>query len=85
MATETFTIRTEDKNIKKLDWLASATDRSRNYLVNAAIERYLREEAEFVADVEAGRKAFEEGRTIPHEEVFRALRAKINAKREQKR
>jgi len=85
MATDSITIRTETDNLKKLDWVAKATDRSRNYLVNAAIERFLAEEAGFIADVEAGRKAFEEGRTIPHKDVFRQLRAGINAKREQKK
>jgi len=78
--TEPFTVRTEPENIKKLDWLASATDRSRNYLVNAAIERYLKEESEFVASVERGLEDAKAGRVKPHEEVFKDLDTKIEAR-----
>lgn len=80
--TEPFTVRTKPENLKNLDLLASATDRSRNYLVNAAIERYLKEEAEFVEDVMKGLEDVKAGRVTPHEEVFRDLRSKIKAKLE---
>ncbi len=80
MATKPFTIRTKRENLQKLDQLATATDRSRNYLVNEAIERLLAEETEFIADVQAGLKDALVNRATPHEEVFRAVRSKLEAK-----
>ena len=41
MKTEAFTIRTESKKVKQLDKLAGRLDRSRNYLVNQAIDQLL--------------------------------------------
>jgi len=41
MDTEAFTIRSDSKKVKQLDKLASQMDRSRNYLVNQAIDQYL--------------------------------------------
>ncbi|MCK5431388.1 MAG: ribbon-helix-helix protein, CopG family, partial [Gammaproteobacteria bacterium] len=41
MSTEAFTIRSDSNKVKKLDQLANKLDRSRNYLVNQAIEQYL--------------------------------------------
>ena len=80
MAKSSITIRTEPENLKKLDWLATATDRSRNYLVNAAIERYLKEEEEFVAAVRRGQADVKAGRTTPHDQVFEELDAYIEGR-----
>ena len=80
MPTKPFTVRTEAENLRKLDLVAKATARSRNYLVNAAIDRFLAEEMEFVTDVQAGQIDFEEGRTLSHEDVFLKLRSKTNDK-----
>jgi predicted transcriptional regulator len=41
MATEAFSVRTDAKTVIKLDKLAEQQDRSRNYLVNQAIDQYL--------------------------------------------
>jgi len=41
MTTEAFSVRTDRKKVKKLDKLAEQQDRSRNYLVNQAIDQYL--------------------------------------------
>jgi predicted transcriptional regulator len=41
MKTEAFTVRTESKKVKQLDKLADRLDRSRNYLVNQAIDHLL--------------------------------------------
>jgi predicted transcriptional regulator len=40
MATEAFSVRTDAKTVIKLD-MAEQQDRSRNYLVNQAIDQYL--------------------------------------------
>lgn len=41
MTTEAFSVRTDPKKVRKLDKLAAQQDRSRNYLVNQAIDQYL--------------------------------------------
>jgi predicted transcriptional regulator len=41
MGTEAFTIRTNSKKVQELDKLGSTLDRSRNYLVNQAIDNLL--------------------------------------------
>ena len=41
MATEAFSVRADPKKVRKLDKLAEQQDRSRNYLVNQAIDQYL--------------------------------------------
>lgn len=41
MTTEAFSIRTDPKKISKLDKLAKQQDRSKNCLVNQAIDHYL--------------------------------------------
>ena len=41
MVTETFSVRTDSKKIKQLDKIAKQQDRSRNKLVNQAIDQFL--------------------------------------------
>jgi predicted transcriptional regulator len=41
VTTEAFSVRTDPKKVRKLDKLAEQQDRSRNYLVNQAIDQYL--------------------------------------------
>ena len=41
MATEAFTVRTDTEIVKRLDLLAAQLNRSRNYLVNRALEEFL--------------------------------------------
>ena len=41
MTTEAFSVRTDPRKVRKLDKLAEQQDRSRNYLVNQAIDQYL--------------------------------------------
>ena len=53
---------------------------TKTLVVNAAIERYLNEESEFVASVERGLEDAKAGRVTPHEEVFKDLDAKIDAR-----
>ncbi len=41
MSKEAFTVRSDSKKVEQLDKLASKMDRSRNYLVNQAIDQLL--------------------------------------------
>ena len=82
MPTEPFSVRTDSEKLKLIDEIGEATDRSRNYLVNLALDRFLADEADFIADVRAGQEDVRQGRVTPHNEVFRKLRSKIQAKLE---
>jgi len=42
MSKEAFTVRADSKKVKQLDELADKMDRSRNYLVNQAIDQLLK-------------------------------------------
>jgi predicted transcriptional regulator len=62
MTTEAFSIRTDPKKVRKLDKLAEQQDRSRNYLVNQAIDQYLELLAWQDERIKEGIKAADAGR-----------------------
>ncbi len=62
MSTEAFTVRTDHKKLKKLDKLADQMERSRNYVVNQAIDQLLEVHAWQVERTKEGIKAADEGR-----------------------
>ena len=61
MAGQNFSIRTDADKLNELDHLAKARDRSRNFVVNEAIDRYLAEERAWADKVRAGLAAAEAG------------------------
>lgn len=61
MAGQNFSIRTDADKLNELDRLAKARDRSRNFVVNEAIDRYLAEERAWADKVRAGLAAAEAG------------------------
>ena len=71
---EPITIRTA--KVSEIDALASAMDRSRNYIVNQAIEQYLEANAWQMERIAAGITAAREGRVMPANEVFDGIAAK---------
>ena len=73
-ASEPITIRTA--KVAEIDALASAMDRSRNYIVNQAIEQYLEANAWQMERIRDGITAAREGRVTPADEVFAAIAAK---------
>jgi predicted transcriptional regulator len=62
MTTEAFSVRTDAKKVIKLDKLAEQQDRSRNYLVNQAIDQYLELLAWQDERIKEGIKAADAGR-----------------------
>ncbi|MBL8556034.1 MAG: ribbon-helix-helix protein, CopG family [Phenylobacterium sp.] len=68
---EPITIRTS--RVQEIDALAAATDRSRNYIVNQAIEQYLEANAWQVERIREGVAAARDGRVTPADEVFDAI------------
>lgn len=61
MGTEAFSVRTDSKKVKKLDKIAKQQDRSRNYLVNQAIDQLLELHAWQNEQIRQGIKAADEG------------------------
>lgn len=71
MGTEAFSVRTDSKKVKQLDKLAKQMDRSRNYLVNQAIDQLLELHAWQIERVKDGIKAADEGRFAGDAEMER--------------
>ena len=71
---EPITIRTA--KVSEIDALARAMDRSRNYIVNQAIEQYLASNAWQMERIEAGIDAARDGRVRPADDVFDRIAAK---------
>lgn len=66
----------------KLEALADHTRRSKSFLANDAIERYLAHELEIVEGIQRGLDDMEAGRVVPHDEAMRQIRATIDRAQE---
>ncbi len=78
-------IRIDDDVAAKLDQLAASTDRTKTWLIDQALRRYVEEEA---WQVQAIKEALDDYRSgdaelVPHEQVMERLEAKIRAKLDQ--
>jgi len=71
MGTEAFSVRTDRKKVKQLDKLAKQQDRSRNYLVNQAIDQLLELHAWQDERIKEGVKSADEGRFAGDAEMER--------------
>lgn len=69
------TFHTAPEVKKRLDVLAKATNRSRSFLTNEAVLRYLSEEEDFIRDVKAGLAEAEAGLLIPHADAVKYFRS----------
>lgn len=74
----TVTFHTSPETRARLDRLAVLTRRSKSFLTNEAVERYLEAEEEFVASVQAGIAAADRGELASGEEVKSRLRDRIS-------
>ena len=74
-------IRLKDDLCAQLDQLAKALDRSRAWVIEQAIARYVEEEAWQIAAIQEALAEYQAGgaKLIPHEEVMDALDARIKA------
>ncbi len=61
MAGQNFSVRAESEKLAEIDSVAKAQDRSRNFIVNEALDRYLAEERQWIAKVKEGLAAAEAG------------------------
>lgn len=80
MATEAFTIRAESEIVHRLDVMADALDRSRNYLVNQALAEYLTTHAVQIEKITKGIAAADKGDLLEHDAVMREMDTLIEQK-----
>ena len=73
------TVRMLETTKAKLGELAGHTRRSKSYLANDAIERYLDRELEIVAGIDRSMADMEAGKVIPHDQVMDDIDATIEA------
>ena len=71
MGTEAFSVRTDKDKVKQLDKLAKQMDRSRNYIVNQAIDQLLELRAWQDERVKAGLRAADKGEFVGNAEMDR--------------
>ncbi len=57
----------------ELDRLASATGRSKSWLINEALRFYVANEQQFLAAVEEGKQALRDGKVVEHTTVVEAF------------
>jgi predicted transcriptional regulator len=69
MRTVKIAARISEELDRDLAKLATATGRSRSWLVADALTSYVQSENAFIEAVEEGIKAYEEGRVVDHETV----------------
>jgi len=77
MTWKTVSVRIDENKLKRLDKLARITRRSRAWLINEAVDRYLSYEEWFIKAVEAGLEDVKAGRVIPHEAIKKMWQAKL--------
>jgi predicted transcriptional regulator len=71
-------VRIDDSTRERLDTLAAALDRSRSWLINDALKRYL-DQNEWMTEAMAVREADAGGPFVLHDEVMARTEAKIRA------
>jgi len=79
MGTEAFSVRADSKKVKQLDKIAKQQDRSRNYLVNQAIDQLLELHQWQIERVKEGIKAADEGRFASDAEMTKIFSKYENA------
>jgi len=70
-SSEPITVRTA--KVAEIDRLAAAMDRSRNYVVNEAIEQYLAANSWQIDRISEGMADARAGRTVPAAELFASI------------
>lgn len=57
----------------ELERLASATGRSKSWLINEALRSYVANEQQFLAAIEEGKQALRDGKVVDHATVVEAF------------
>ena len=81
----TITTRVPMALAKKLEAYAKAAKRTRSWVVEDILERYVDHEMAFVEAVNEGLRELDAGLGVPHDEAMRQLRAHIAMRKREKR
>jgi predicted transcriptional regulator len=70
MADTSITVRTDSELAAKVAALAAAMDRSRNWVIEAALRDYVEQQAWQIEGIQDAMASLDQGEGIPHEEVM---------------
>ena len=79
MSNATITIRTDADLAGKVAALASAMDRSRNWVIEEALRQYVETQAWQIEGIKAAIDSLDRGESIPHERVMDEMDALLSA------
>ena len=71
---KTTTVRIDDTVLERVDGMAKVLSRSRSWVINQAIDKFLEHEEWFIKEVEDGLAEVEKGEIATREEVGAAFR-----------
>lgn len=73
MTDTTITVRVSTELRDRLEAIAKETRRSKSFLSNEAITRYVENEEELIESIKQGMRDIDEGRFVTHEEAVRII------------
>jgi predicted transcriptional regulator len=73
MTDTTITVRVSTELRNRLEAIAKETRRSKSFLSNEAIERYVEDEEDVISGIKQAMKEMDEGKWTAHEDVVREI------------
>ncbi len=80
MAGTSITIRTDPELVAKVEALAAAMDRSRNWVIEDAIRQYVEAQAWQTEGIKEAMVSLDKGEGIPHEQVMAEMEALLSGR-----
>ena len=77
MSDTTITVRVSSELRDRLELIARHTQRSKSFLANEAIERFVVSESAAIEGIMQGLEDVKAGRVVSHETAMRQIRAKV--------
>jgi predicted transcriptional regulator len=77
MTDVTVTVRMSSKDRERLESVAKASQRSKSFVANEAILRFLAEEEAHIDGINAALEEMRAGKSVPHDEAMRKIRSTI--------
>ena len=81
-STSNLTVRIPEELHEKISELAAATERSRNWVVQKALENYVDDNGWQIEQIKAGIASADRGELTPHDDVFTKLDKKVRKRLE---
>jgi predicted transcriptional regulator len=80
MADTSITIRTDQELAAKVSALAAAMDRSRNWVIEAALREYVEAQAWQIEGIKEAMAALDKGEGSPHDQVMDEMEALLSGR-----